>query len=76
MGIKQSAKVFHDALGCFNMADKITYESICEKLGFDVDTYEPTFSDTEDDSVESPFRRLSLEELDFLTDRIENKKDV
>ncbi len=49
------------------MATEITYESICEKLGFDVDTYEPTLSDTEDDSMESPFRSLSLEELNFLT---------
>ena len=56
------------------MAD-ITYESICEKLGFDVDTYKPPMSDTEDDSVESPFRSLSIEELNFLTDRIESNKN-
>ncbi len=53
---------------------KITYESICEKLGFDVDTYKPAFSGTEDDSVDSPFRKLSIEELSFLTDRIEQTK--
>ncbi|MCD8216699.1 MAG: hypothetical protein LUD01_01405 [Clostridiales bacterium] len=52
---------------------EITYESICEKLGFDVDTYVPTISDTEDDSVENPFVKLSIDELDFLTDRIEAK---
>lgn len=57
------------------MATEITYESICEKLGFDVDTYEPPLSDIEDDSMESPFRSLSLEELSFLTDRIENRKE-
>lgn len=56
------------------MAD-ITYESICEKLGFDVDTYKPPMSYTEDDSVESPFRSLSIEELNFLTDRIESNKN-
>ncbi|MCD8150590.1 MAG: hypothetical protein LUE92_13740 [Clostridiales bacterium] len=52
---------------------KITYESICEKLGFDVDTYVPPEGDTEDVNGESPFRKLSLEELTFLTDRIEAK---
>ena len=57
------------------MATEITYESICEKLGFDVDTYEPTLIDTEYDSMESPFRSLSLEELNFLTDRIENRRE-
>lgn len=58
------------------MTDDITYESICEKLGFDVDTYDPPLSDTEDDSMVSPFRSLSLVELNFLTNRIENKKDA
>lgn len=56
---------------------EITYESICEKLGFDVDTYEPPYSGTEDDSPESrPFMKLSLEELTFLTDRIEEKQNI
>lgn len=56
---------------------KITYESICEKLGFDVDTYEPTYSGTEDDSPESrSFMKLSLEELTFLTDRIEKMQNA
>ncbi len=54
--------------------EKVTYESICEKLGFDVDTYEVPESTTEDDNGDSPFRSLTLEELNFLTDRIENKK--
>ena len=58
------------------MTDDITYESICEKLGFDVDTYDPPLSDTEDDSMVSPCTNLSREELNFLTNRIENKKDA
>ena len=56
------------------MGNEITYESICEKLGFDVDTYQPPMADTEDVNGESPFRKLTFEELDFLTDRIEHKK--
>lgn len=56
---------------------EITYESICEKLGFDVDTYKHTYSGTEDDSPESrPFMKLSLEELTFLTDRIEKSQNA
>lgn len=53
---------------------EITYESICEKLGFDVDTYQPPECKTEDDTGESPFRSLTIEELNFLTDRIESKQ--
>ena len=56
--------------------DTITYEGICEKLGFDVDTYQPPESETEDDSVESPFRKLTLEELTFLTNRIVKKQNA
>ena len=56
--------------------DTITYEGICEKLGLDVDTYQPPESDTEDDSVESPFRKLTLEELTFLTNRIVKKQNA
>lgn len=52
----------------------VTYKSICEKLGFDVDTYQPPMADTEDANGESPFRRLTFEELDFLTDRIKTKQ--
>lgn len=55
---------------------KITYESICEKLGFDVDTYQPPIGDTEDANGESTFRKLTSEELYFLTDRIEAKKNT
>ena len=53
---------------------KITYESICEKLGFDADTYEVLKATTEDENGDSPFRSLTLEELNFLTDRIESKQ--
>lgn len=45
---------------------EITYESICKKLGFDVDTYKPVVSDYEDDSKISPFSILTDEESDFL----------
>lgn len=38
------------------MAD-ITYESICKKLGFDVDTYVSPIGDTEDDGIDDPLRR-------------------
>ncbi|MBQ9766472.1 MAG: hypothetical protein IJW18_09790 [Lachnospiraceae bacterium] len=55
---------------------KITYESICEKLGFDVDTYKPPECKTEDETGESPFRSLTMEELDFLTERIENRQNT
>lgn len=44
----------------------ITYQSICDKLGFDPMKYEPKVSDYEDDSKESPFSTLTLEESDFL----------
>lgn len=55
---------------------EITYESICEKLGFDVDTYQPPKGDTEDANGESPFRKLTLDELTFLTDRIEKMQNA
>ncbi len=55
--------------------NKITYKSICDKLGFDVDTYEIPICDTEDDSEESPFSRLTFEELCFLTDRMKQKEN-
>lgn len=47
---------------------KITYDSICEKLGFDLESYNPKVSDYEDDSKESPFSILTLEESLFLND--------
>jgi hypothetical protein len=56
--------------------DEVTYETICDKLGFDVDTYEPLVGDTEDDSAGNPFAALTIEELDFLTNRIQNKQSA
>ncbi len=44
----------------------ITYESICDKLGFKPEEYEYSFSGYEDDSKASPLAVLSEEELDFL----------
>lgn len=46
----------------------VTYESICEKLGFDVLSYEPELSGYEDDSKISPFHILTLEEKLFLNE--------
>lgn len=53
---------------------KITYESICEKLGFDVDTRQPPLGDTEDANGDSPYYKLTDEELDFVTKRIESRQ--
>lgn len=44
----------------------LTYESICEKLGFDAVAYKTETKGTEYDGEENPFEILSLEELDFL----------
>lgn len=42
------------------------YKSICEKLGCEPkDIVTPNF-DTEDDSWESPFKILTVEEIDYL----------
>ena len=53
---------------------EITYESICKKLGFDVDTYKPVVSDYEDDSKISPFFLFLDEESDFLFYYFKNKR--
>ena len=47
---------------------EITYESICNKLGFRpfIDDYDIPVNDFEDDLWESPFRALSSEELSYL----------
>lgn len=42
------------------------YKRICDKLGFKLEDYKPSFSDTEDDSKPNPFAVLSLDELDYL----------
>ena len=44
----------------------VTYESICEKLGFDIETYKHDYSGHEDDSKVNPFSIQTDEESDFL----------
>ena len=44
----------------------ITYESICNKLGFTIEDYKPEASNTEGDTKPNPFSCLSVEEIDFL----------
>ncbi len=48
---------------------KVTYESICEKLGFDpfVNPPKPVFNGHEDDSQENPYSILTFEESKFLS---------
>lgn len=53
----------------------LTYESICDKLGFDFMSFNPEVRDTEyDGEDENPFKKLSLEELDFVMDYIKVNK--
>jgi hypothetical protein len=56
----------------------ITYESICEKIGFqfDVKSQYPTPPDYEDDSIPSPLAPLSLEELEWVVDFMTKKDNV
>ena len=42
------------------------YKRICEKLGFEPREYKFPDFDTEDDSWESPFEVLTVEEIDYL----------
>ncbi len=57
---------------------EITYESICQKLGFDPikdsdkinEEYRKTYKGHEDDSQPSPFSVLNDEELHFLMNYI------
>lgn len=42
------------------------YEEICDKLGFEPSAYDPPVSDTEDDTHENPFLKLTTEEIIFL----------
>lgn len=44
----------------------MTYESICEKLGFDIKSYHPEIIAEEDDSKGNPFSKLTAEETLFL----------
>lgn len=52
----------------------ITYDSICEKLGFEPKEYRYNCSEHEDDSKKSPLAVLTYEELDFLSDYLINKR--
>lgn len=47
---------------------EITFESICNKLGYNplVNPPKRSFGDYEDDSKESPYAKLTIEESDFL----------
>lgn len=47
----------------------ISYKSICEKVGFDLDSYKVPLASTEDENGESPFRKLSVDELNFIVER-------
>lgn len=49
----------------------VTYNGICEKLGFDAMSYDPVPKGTEYDGRENPFDILSTEELDFLIEYAE-----
>ena len=53
---------------------EITYESICKKLGFTIETYKPVLSDHEDDSKVNPFSVLTEEESDFLFEYLKNRR--
>lgn len=54
---------------------EITYESICKKLGFTPGEYKYNFSGYEDDSKESPYAVLTLDELDFLSEYLIKKQN-
>lgn len=55
---------------------EITYDSICKKLGFTIEEYKHIYSGHEDDSKESPFAVLTLEESLFLNDYLMEHKDL
>ena len=55
---------------------EITYENICNKLGFTLENYKPDISDYEDDSEISPFSKLTKEESDFLLNYILSKQHI
>lgn len=48
----------------------MNYNTICKKLGFDPlkDQYPIKIPNNEDDSIQSPFSVLTLEESEFITD--------
>lgn len=53
---------------------EITYESICEKLGFDAFSYKSIPAETEYDGAKNPFDVLTIEELDFLMEHFKKNK--
>lgn len=44
---------------------EITYENICNKLGFTLENYKPDISDYEDDSKISPFFKTYKRRIGF-----------
>lgn len=55
----------------------ITYNQICEKLGFDPinsTEYNGVESATEDDNYSNPLEILSIEEIEFLTEYAKQNK--
>ncbi len=46
------------------------YEQITKKLGILPEDYTPLYDNTENDSIDSPLSRLSLEELEYLIENI------
>lgn len=42
------------------------YKKICDKLGFEPSAYDPPVSDTEDDTHENPFLKLTSDEIMYL----------
>ena len=44
------------------------YERICKKLGFIPSEFKAPDFETEDDSLESPFKKLTADEIEFLFD--------
>ncbi len=42
------------------------YKEICDKLGFEPSAYDPPVSDTEDDTQENPFLKLTSDEIMYL----------
>lgn len=52
---------------CYTGSDIVTYETICEKLGFDLLSWEPDMKgEITEDCFESPTKDLTIEELEFV----------
>ena len=54
---------------------EVTFEKICDKLGFIFGKREVHLSGDEDDSKRSPYSILTMEESDFLLDYLLSHKD-